>query len=72
MQRQWIKSAEMIHTARQTIRNGFTAPIRLQPPPILVSFRFEYVATRNRYIRIGKIFVVILIFGLNVILFNSI
>lgn len=38
MQRRWIKSAEMIHTARQTIQNGFTVLIRSQPPPILVSF----------------------------------
>lgn len=41
MQRQWIKSAEMIHTVRQTIQNGFTAPTHLQPPQILVSFHTE-------------------------------
>lgn len=37
--RQWIKSAEMIHTAHQITRNGFTALIHWQPLPILVSFQ---------------------------------
>lgn len=39
MQRQWIKSAEMTHTAHQTTRNEFTAPIHWPQQPILVSFR---------------------------------
>lgn len=37
MQRQWIKSVEMIHTAHQTTRNEFTAPTHWQQLPIHVS-----------------------------------